>query len=109
MNQKQVNRNIDYLYRLQINETEHQNHRLGWILTAQALIFAGLCAILTQVSSELKDYLYETIITLFLIIGVLLSISGVYSIIISRVSIGTTTKMWDMYKNHIPQKSILKI
>ena len=45
MRQKQINKNVDYLYNLQKDETLHHNHRLTWILSAQALLFTGLGAL----------------------------------------------------------------
>ena len=37
MNQEKINQNVDYLYRRQIDETEHQNHRLAWISASQTI------------------------------------------------------------------------
>ena len=97
MQQKWVNKNVDYLYKLQINETEHQNHRLGWIIAAQALIFTGLCALLDgNFGSECKFY-SSVIIPLIVVIGVLLSISGIYSVVISETAIGMVYEIWDEY------------
>ena len=39
MRQKQINKNVDYLYNLQKDETVHQNHRVTWILTHIAAVF----------------------------------------------------------------------
>lgn len=97
MHQKWINKNVDYLYKLQINETEHQNHRLGWILAAQALIFTGLCALLAGNLGSMYELLCCMIVPLIVVIGVLLSISGIYSVIISETSIGTAYEMWDDY------------
>ena len=97
MHQKWINKNVDYLYKLQINETEHQSHRLGWILAAQALIFTGLCALLAGNLGSMYELLCCMIVPLIVIIGVLLSISGIYSVIISESSIGTVYEMWDDY------------
>lgn len=97
MHQKWINKNVDYLYKLQINETEHQNHRLGWILAAQALIFTGLCALLAGNLGSMYELLCCVIVPLIVVIGVLLSISGIYSVIISETSIGTVYEMWDDY------------
>lgn len=97
MLQKWINKNVAYLYKLQINETEHQNHRLGWILAAQALIFTGLCALLAGKLGSMYELLCCMIVPLIVVIGVLLSISGIYSVIISETSIGTVYEMWDDY------------
>lgn len=56
---KQINENVGYLYNLQKNETEHQDHRLMWILTTQALIFTGLCSLFNiEESSILRETLF---------------------------------------------------
>ena len=77
MLQKWIHKNVDYLYQLQINETEHQHHRLGWIIAAQALIFTGLCTLLTAKFGGECDFYSGVIVPLIIIIGVLLSISGI--------------------------------
>ena len=97
MHQKWINKNVDYLYKLQINETEHQNHRLGWILAAQALIFTGLCALLAGSFGSECDFQCCVIVPLIVVIGVLLSISGIYSVAISETSIGRVYETWDDY------------
>lgn len=97
MHQKWINKNVDYLYKLQINETEHQNHRLGWILAAQALIFTSLCALLAGNLGSNCNFKCCVIVPLIVIIGVLLSISGIYSVIISETSIGIVYETWDDY------------
>lgn len=91
---KEINENIDYLYKLQKDETEHQNHRLMWILTAQALIFAALCTLL---SNECIKYNLNFVITNLILVGVLISISGIYSMLISQTSIGVVYELWDRY------------
>lgn len=100
MNQKRINKNVDYLYKLQINETEHQNHRLGWILAAQALIFTSLCALLAGNFGKACDFQCCVLIPLIVVIGVLLSISGIYSIVISETSIGMVYETWDDYNKY---------
>lgn len=97
MHQKLINKNVDYLYKLQINETEHQNHRLGWILAAQALIFTGLCALLAGNFGSAYKFYSSVIVPLIVVIGVLLSISGVYSVVISETAIGMVYETWDDY------------
>lgn len=90
MGQKQINKNVDYLYNLQKDETSHQNHRIIWILSAQALLFTALCALN-------HDELHDTIKPLIIIMGLLLAISAIYSISISELSIGHVFEMWDEY------------
>lgn len=99
MRQKWINKDVDYLYKLQIDETEHQSHRLGWILAAQALIFTGLCALLAGTFGDNCNFQCCTIIPLIVVIGVLLSISGIYSVVISETSIGRVYETWDDYDN----------
>lgn len=108
MHQKWINKNVDYFYKLQINETEHQNHRLGWILAAQALIFTGLCSLLAVNYGSVNGFLFCVIVPLIVVIGVLLSISGIYSVIISETSIGTVYEMWDDY-NKLPRAKKKKV
>ena len=97
MQQKWVNKNVDYLYKLQINETEHQNHRLGWIIAAQALIFTGLCALVAGNYGSACKFYSGAVIPLIVVIGVLLSISGIYSVVISETAIGMVYEIWDDY------------
>lgn len=92
MCQKQINENVDYLYDLQIKETEHQDHRLSWILAAQALIFTGLCTLLT-----IEKGADIIMITVIVVIGILLSISGVYSVIVGEASNSVVMGMWNEY------------
>ncbi len=92
MSQYRINKNVDYLYGLHIKETEHQNHRLSWILAAQALIFTGLCTLLTIVKGT--DIVMIAIVVL---IGILLSISGVYSVIVGEASNSVVMGMWNEY------------
>ncbi len=93
MCQKLINRNVDYLYNLQIGETEHQHHRLSWILAAQSIIFVGLCTLL---SAPHNTYVVQ-LIWLLAAIGVSLSISGIYSVLVGELSIGTVLERWDEY------------
>lgn len=115
MNQKRINKNVDYLYKLQINETEHQNHRLGWILAAQALIFTSLCALLAGNFGNACDFQCCVIVPLIVVIGVLLSISGIYSVAISETSIGIVYETWDDYdklpraKKHSPLAHLISL
>lgn len=90
MCQEKINQNVDYLYRRQIDETEHQNHRLAWILAAQAIIFAALCSVLY---CDLK----ECVRTVLIWVGILISISGIYSVLISQTAIGTVYEYWHQY------------
>lgn len=85
MRQKQINKNVDYLYNLQKDETVHQNHRVTWILSAQALLFTGLCALA-------HNTLIDIIEPLIIAMGLLLAISAIYSMSISELSIGHVLK-----------------
>ena len=90
-----INRNIDYLYTLQKDETEHQNHRLMWILTAQALIFTAVCTLLPKCDTTF--YLNPIIVTILALVGILISISGLYSMLVSKTAIGTVYERWNKY------------
>lgn len=100
-----VNKNVDHLYSLQKDETEHQDHRLMWILTAQALIFTALCTILSNYGEVNEDCVILLIIT----IGVLISISGIYSMLVSRTAIGTVYEMWNKYNSLNEEKKRLPL
>lgn len=91
MRQEMINHNVDSLYKWQIDETGHQNHRLGWILAAQTIIFAALSTILYV--QKLK----ECVIIILILAGVLISISGIYSVLISQTAIGTVFERWHQY------------
>lgn len=91
---KEINDNVDYLYKLQKDETEHQNHRLMWTLTAQALIFAALCTLLPK---EKFGSDYNFVIINLILVGILISISGIYSMLISKTSIGVVYELWNEY------------
>ena len=95
MIQKQINRNVDYLYKLQIGETEHQHHRLSWILAAQSIMFASLSVLISCEKSG--GLVTDALIALFIAVGVSLSISGIYSILVGELSIGTVLERWDEY------------
>lgn len=101
---KQVNENVDYLYTLQKDETEHQDHRLMWILTAQALIFTGLCSLFSKDETHKFDVIF-----LFILVGVLISISGLYSMLISRTAIGTVYERWNKYDSSTKKKKKLPL
>ena len=92
MMRNNINDNVDYLYQLQKDETAHQDHRLMWILTAQALIFTGLCSLLPK-CKMLNDY----VLILLILVGVFISVSGLYSVLISKTAIGTVYERWRKY------------
>lgn len=92
MNQNLINQNMDYLYKLQKDETTHQSNRLMWMLSAHALLFAGLCAISFR-------GLHDVVLLVCLLMGVLLGLSAIYSLGISELSIGHVYEIWDEYDN----------
>lgn len=110
MFQKFINHNVDHYYNLQIKETEHQNHRLTWIFAAQSIIFVGLCTLIAG-----KDLYTTVLIWLLCAIGISLAFSGLYSVLVGELSIGTILEQWDAYnrkKNHekyreVPHQVIL--
>ena len=97
MKQDRVNQNVDNLYKWQIDETGHQNHRLAWILAAQTIIFAALCTVLCA------ENLKECVIVVLILVGILISISGIYSVLISQTAIGTVFERWHQYDS-LPAK-----
>lgn len=118
MFQKLINRNVDYLYKLQINETEHQHHRLSWILAAQSIMFAGISVLLSDGSYKMPDevkIIVGALISLIVAIGVSISISGIYSMLVGELCVGTILERWDEYdckqdsekKKEIPHQVIL--
>lgn len=101
MKQEYVNPVVDYYYKLQKDETDHQNHRVMWILTAQALIFTGLCTLAPKVC---EGFDVRFIGCLLVVVGVSISISGIYSVAISTTSIGTIYERWHAYDKTLRQK-----
>ncbi len=89
--QESINRNVDYLNEQQRHETSHQNNRMTWILAVQGIFFAAL----TQLDG--MEDMQNIILYIVLCAGVLLSISGIYSISISEMSIGRVLDTWDVY------------
>ncbi len=102
---KQINKNVDYLYGLQKDETEHQDHRLMWILTAQALIFTGLCSLFSK-TCHIEE---SCIVILVILAGISISISGIYSMLISRTAIGTVYERWHKYDSLTKKKKRLPL
>lgn len=102
MSQEVTNKEMDYLYKLQKDETEHQNHRLSWILAAQSILFVGFCTVVSRC-----DCFEKIIVPLIVLIGVLLSVSGIFSIIISDTSVGTIYERWYDY-HHLSKRDINK-
>lgn len=91
MIQEKINLNVDSLYKWQIDETGHQNHRLAWILAAQTIIITALCTVLCA------ENLKECVIVVLLLVGILISVSGIYSVLISQTAIGTVFERWHHY------------
>lgn len=112
----------DYLYNLQINETEHQNHRMSWALVIQAAMFIGVCTSLihsdvcrccTCISEQVvkqkchcdcgcRNFVLmidqnEALIFLMVIVGLLSAISFTYSMIVSELTIGHIIDTGNLY------------
>lgn len=98
--QECINRNIDYLNEQQRHETAHQNNRMMWILTVQGILFA----VLTQMDLIDKNECLKEAVLCIIIVGLLLSVFGIYSISVSEVSIGRLLKTEKIYKK-IPNKT----
>lgn len=91
LTQKDFNEVADYHYGLQRDETTHQSNRMMWSITAQALVFAGVCSLLKE-----QDKI-PILLPLLLIVGSFLAISAVYSSLISEISIGNVLDSWNDY------------
>lgn len=89
--QTKINENVDYLYNNQVDETAHQNHRITWIIAAQTLLFTGFCSIIDDGS--------QNIIALLISVGVCLSISGIYSMLVGELSLGIILEKWGDYSS----------
>lgn len=83
MNQEQINKNIDYLYGVQIDETNHQNHRMLWILAAQSLIFAAL-----PLKDDSLKPIVDNIACVLILVGCFVSVSAVYSMMVGELTFG---------------------
>lgn len=91
----------DYYYKLQRDETSHQSNRMTWIIAAQALVFAGICTLAystTILPNNIPiDQFCNMLICILVIVGVLTSISAVYSIFNSYFTIGSILDEWNDY------------
>ena len=96
--QECINRNVDYLNEQQRHETSHQHNRMTWILAVQGILFAAL----TQLDMIKNDErMCDVVLFIVLTAGVLLSVSGIYSISVSELSIGRVLDAWNVYnKRH---------
>ena len=76
---------MKFFYQMQKDETEHQNRRMLWGLSAQALVFAGLTQLYNN--SIYFPYISEVTIAVLGMVGICVSISSVYSMIVGDMSI----------------------
>lgn len=101
LTQKHFNEVADYYYKLQRDETNHQSNRMNWIIAAQALVFTGICALVPNKTIISNGILTErsdnVLLWLLIIVGVLTSISAVYSLSVSEISIGSILDDWHDY------------
>lgn len=90
------NENMKFFYSMQKDETEHQNRRMLWGLTTQALLFAGL----TQLFNNSLDipYISEVTVVVLGLLGVCVSISSVYSMIVGDLSVSRIFFAADQYE-----------
>lgn len=121
--QKVINEDIDYLRSLQLEETKIQNNRMTWIITAQALVFAVLsqciddimpkiCSCCGLVKKDIPFDMSTVVICLMLFVGLAISISALYSMLVSKQTIGDVMDTWkeynstpEMFRSHpIPHK-----
>lgn len=107
MSQNKINENVDSLYTWHVNETQHQDSRISWGLAVHALLFGSLCSIwlcYDKVSSS-KDL--TMLLSLFIIIGIVLSISSIYSMRVGELANGTIFEKWNAY-DHLRMKEKCK-
>lgn len=104
-NQENVNKNVDYLNEQLRHETNHQNNRMMWILTVQSILFAALTQL--DIIKE-NEKMCEVVLYIVFSAGVLLSISGIYSISVSELSVGRVLDTWDVYSKRHRKPSEIK-
>lgn len=92
--QEYVNKNVDYLNEQLRHETSHQNDRMMWILTVQSILFAALTQL--DIIKE-NEMMCKVVLYIVFSAGVLLSISGIYSISVSELSVGKVLDTWNVY------------
>lgn len=102
--QECINRNVDYLNEQQRHETSHQNSRMMWILTVQGILFAALTQL--DIIKE-NEKMCEVVLFIVLTAGVLLSVSGIYSISVSELSVGRVLDTWDVYNRRRKKPSVI--
>lgn len=103
LTQKDFNEVADYYYGLQRDETSYQSNRMMWIITAQALVFTGVSALLDSSKHLFIAELEIILLCLLIIVGVFISFSAVYTYLISDISIGCIIDDWNYY-NKLPVK-----
>lgn len=91
------NKETDLRYRQQIDETNHQNHRMVWILAAQTLIFAALP--LKFLSEDDATILVPLLSCVIIWVGCCISLSSIYSMMVGEFSIGNILDGWTECKN----------
>ena len=87
-----ANKETDHCYRQQIDETEHQNHRMVWIFAAQTLLFAALP--LKYVAEADAKALGPLLFCIIMMIGTGISISSIYSMLEGEFAIGNILDEW---------------
>lgn len=97
LTQKDFNEVADYYYGLQRDETSYQGNRMMWIIAAQALVFTGISALLDSSKHLFIAELENILLCLLIIVGVFISLSAVYTYLISDISIGSILDDWNHY------------
>ena len=98
MKTETYNENIDFFYKMQKDETEHQNRRMLWGLTTQALLFAGF--------SQLTEKAYHNpqmtriLVFILMVVGICVSISAVYSMVVGDLSFSRIFAASNVYEEN---------
>lgn len=90
------NKETDFRYRQQIDETNHQNHRMVWILAAQTLIFAALP--LKYLNPDSAKEITPCLLGIIVMVGCCISVSSVYSMMVGEFAIGYILDGWQEHK-----------
>lgn len=110
--------NIKTLYEQQRDETNHQNHRMVWLAAVESIMLMPIVEIIKYMYDKYSDNFNKPFIEIFnaapdilrsilvVLISVffLVAISGMYSLMISRITIGDLMEKGDLYKNVLPKE-----
>lgn len=97
MDMQIYNENLKFFYSMQKDETEHQSRRMLWGLSTQALLFAGLTQLFNNNSLDIP-YISEVTVVVLGLLGICVSISSVYSMIVGDLSVSRIFLAADQYE-----------